>query len=123
MMCKFHVSTPMLAIRQRVSFASIDGPTQHERTVYRCPQPGCYCVAYDYEAGRVDSRYCNVCGARIEGRENITDRRCKSCLNANRRSRDIALDELLRRDGAKLPRSMWKRRRRINKAFAGAVER
>ena len=93
--CKLHVSVPMTAIRQRVPFQSIDGPQESSRTVYRCSVPGCPVVAFDYDESRVDSRYCNVCGERIEGRENITDRRCQKCLNAKRRSRDIPLTELL----------------------------
>lgn len=120
MNCRLHVSVPMLAIRQRVPFQSIDGPQESSRVVYRCTVPGCPVVAFEYEAARVDSRYCNVCGERIMNRENITDRRCQKCLNAKRRSRDIPLAELLKRDGAKLSRAMWKRRRRINKAFVGA---
>ena len=121
MNCRVHLSVPMTAIRQRVPFQSIDGPQESSRTVYRCSVPGCPVVAFDYDESRVDSRYCNVCGERIEGRENITDRRCQKCLNAKRRSRDIPLTELLKRDGVKLSRSMWKRRRRINREFVGAT--
>lgn len=122
MNCRLHVSTPMTAIRQRIPFQSIDGPQEGERVVYRCPAPGCHIVGYEYETERVDSRYCNVCGARIEGRDNITDHRCKKCCASQRRSRDIPLAKLIKRDGHKLPRSMWKRRRRINKSFVGATK-
>ena len=121
MNCRLHVSTPMTAIRQRVPFQSIDGAQEAERTVYRCPIAGCNCVGYEFEAERVDSRYCNICGTKIGGRDVLSDRRCLKCVGSQRRSRDIPLDVLLKRDGAKLPRSMWKRRRRINREFVGAV--
>jgi len=121
MNCRFHVGIAMMPIVQRIPFTSINGPCDAKRTVYRCPIAGCNCVGYEFEAERVDSRYCNVCGAKIGNRDVLSDRRCLKCVGSQRRSRDIPLDVLLKRDGAKLPRSMWKRRRRINREFVGAV--
>ena len=84
MRCRYHVGVEMLATERSIPFEKEE--MELTRLELACPVVGCFCVAHEYDAERVNRRKCLICGGEVK-HSSLTDNRCGKCRHEESKRR------------------------------------